>query len=610
MHNNPIDIPVLIVGAGGFGLSASIFLADAGIESLVVERHPGPPINPKARYLNQRTMEIFRQHAIADRIYERSIPIDNFHRISWRTSLAGDGPLDRRTFYTTEAMGGGGLTDYAKDSPCPSTIYPQMRLEPLLKAVHEQRGGRLLYNHEFKALDQEPDGVVATVVDRATGKEIRVRAKYVVAADGGKTVGPMLGAKMEGVRDIASMVTVYFKADLSDWIDDDHVMSWWFCNPDSGGSWSSGVLGKLGPTRFDRHSEEWMFHFGFRPDDPEQFEDAMLLPRIRELLRLPDFEPEILAVGRWKAEGVLVDRFRFGRVFLGGDAAHRHPPTTGLGLNSAVQDAQNLAWKLALVLRGHAPDALLDTYEEERRPVAKRNVDWALLTLNNHQLTDAAIGLVRTDPETSKRNFGALFAPTDDGASRRARLEHVMGVHAMEYQAHDLELGYSYASQSIQPDCSPPPPRDPWGRKFVPVARPGHRIPHVWVRKEEGVSVSSLDLVRPGRFLLLVAQSEAAWEQAAAQVLRTHGVAVDVAAISPDSRLSDAEHAWRDVAGIGPRGVVLVRPDQHVAWRAEIESGREAQALVAAVGSVLCRQERGTDAVEQALVRESSGVPG
>lgn len=119
MLSNITDVPVLIVGAGGFGLSSSIFLADAGIESLIVERHPGPPINPKARYLNQRTMEIFRQHAIAERIYERSIPIEKFYKICWSTSLAGDGPLDRRTFHTSIAMGGGDMTDYAKDSPCP-----------------------------------------------------------------------------------------------------------------------------------------------------------------------------------------------------------------------------------------------------------------------------------------------------------------------------------------------------------------------------------------------------------------------------------------------------------------------------------------------------------
>ncbi|QRR34010.1 FAD-dependent monooxygenase [Hydrogenophaga sp. YM1] len=590
MHKDPIHVPVLIVGAGGCGLSSAIFLADAGVRSLTIERHPGPPINPKARYINQRVMEIFRQHGIAESIYERSIPLEYFYKISWRTSLAGDGPLDRRTFYSTESMGGGSMTDYAKDSPCPSTVFPQLRLEPMLKSVADDRSGQVLYNHEFRSLEQHPDCAIATVVNRATGEEFQVRAQYVIGADGGKGIGQMLGAKMEGVRDIASMVTVYFKADLSEWIDDDHVMSWWFCNPDNGGSWASGVLGKLGPTRFDRHSEEWMFHFGFRPDDPAQFEDHMLLPRIRDLLKLPDLDPEILAVGRWKAEGVLVDRYRFGRVFLAGDAAHRHPPTTGLGLNSAVQDAHNLAWKLAMVLQGQAPDALLDTYEEERRPVARRNVDWALLTHNNHQLTDAAIGLVRTDPVTSKRNFSALFALTDDGASRRARLQHVMDVHSLEYKAHDLELGYRYVSRAIQPDGTPEPPHDPWGRHFVPNARPGHRLPHVWVNGG-GEATSTLDLVRPGRFLLIVTEGLSAWQSAAAAVTQELDTPIDVVAMAWDARVADGEYAWRDVAGVGERGAVLVRPDQHVAWREQVEPGAEQRSLATAVRHALAKTD-------------------
>jgi 2,4-dichlorophenol 6-monooxygenase len=354
---------VLIIGAGGCGLSSSLFLSELGTRSLLIERHASPGQLPKARYLNQRTMEIFRQFGIADAVYARSRPLANISRIRWCTTLGGDGPLDRKTFHAIDSFGGGALTHYGVDSPCESTLYPQVRLEPLLRDEARKRNPEgLLYGHEVIAIEQDSEGVAATVNDRGTGETFRILADYAIAADGGRTVGPIVGSTLSGATNLVDMVTVYFRADLSRWWDDDQAMTTWFVNPD-GGSWSSGVLGKLGPTRFDRHSEEWMFHFSFRPDDPARFDRDSLLPRMRALLKLPEFEPDIIGIGHWVVEGVIADRYRFGRIFLAGDAAHRHPPTTGLGLNSAIQDAHNLAWKLSAKLRGAASDALLDSYE-------------------------------------------------------------------------------------------------------------------------------------------------------------------------------------------------------------------------------------------------------
>jgi 2,4-dichlorophenol 6-monooxygenase len=572
-------VPVLIVGGGGCGLSASIFLSNLGIGSLLIERHPQPGRMPKARYLNQRTMEIFRQHGVADAIYRRSMPLASISRIRYCTSLGGDGPLDRKTFFALDSFGGGALTAYAKDSPCESTLYPQVRLEPLLRTEADARApGQVLYGHELIALRQENDGVVATIRDRERDAVYTVRADYVIGADGGKTVGPMVGATMTGATNLVHVVTVYFRADLSRWWDDDHAMTTWFANPEGQGSWGSGVLGQLGPTRFGRHSEEWMFHFSFRPDDPARFDERSLVPRMRELLKVPELEPEILRIGHWVVEGVLVDRFRFGRVFLGGDAAHRHPPTTGLGLNSAVQDAHNLAWKLAAVLKRQAGDPLLDSYESERRAVAERNVNWALLTFQNHQFTDAAIGFVRGNAKLSTANFRALFADTDDGRSRRARLEEVLKVHRMEFQAHDLEIGFSYERGALVPDGSPSPARDPMGCTYVPTTRPGHRLPHAWIARGDG-TVSTHDLVPAGGFLLITGAAGGRWREAAVVAARTFGVPVDVVEIG--------DPAWRELREIDDDGAILVRPDNHVAWRtATAPSGRDRK-LVDAIGCVL-----------------------
>ena len=563
-----IHVPVLIVGGGGCGLSSSVFLSKLGVESLLIEKHAQQSPMPKARYLNQRTMEVFRQYGLADQIYARSLPIKHVGKMRWCTSLGGDGPWDRRTLYDLEAWGGGSLAPiYEKDSPCQSTVYPQVRLEPLLKAAAEQPGvGQVRFGHELLSLEQNEREVIATVGDRINGSTYLVHAQYLIAADGGKLVGRSVGAQLEGTPELLEMVTVYFGADLSAYIDDDTVSTFWFANPDGDTkAWGSGVLGKLGPTRFDRHSEEWMIHFSFKPGTGEGYGADTLIPRIRSLLKIPDLDIRVLSVGRWLVQGVVADRYRVGRVFLAGDAAHRHTPTTGLGLNSAVHDAQNLAWKLAAVLQGSAGEGLLDTYESERRPVARRNVEWALFTFGNYQATHAAIGIVPGDAQQSEANFKALLAEGDDGDARRARFNELMRVHRTEYQAHDLEIGIRYDQGALVSDDSPPPPRDPLGHHFVPTTRPGHRMAHAWL--QQGTQrISSLDLARPDRFVLVTGRPRV-WDDAVEAAAEAVGMPVDVVVIADDAVLRDADREWHAVRGIGDDGAILLRPDQHVAWR-------------------------------------------
>ncbi len=559
-------VPVLIVGGGGCGLSSSIFLSAMGVASLLIERHRPPGRMPKARYINQRTMEVLRQYGLADEVYNRSMPLEHISKIRWSTTLGGDGPLDRRKIFEFDSFGGGMLDHYAVDSPCPSTLYPQVRLEPLLASIASERApGRVRYNHEAMDLEQSDDGVVVRVRDRDTNEEYTVHADYVIAGDGGKFIGPRVGAVLSGPTNIVDMATLYFRADLSQWWPDDHAMTTWFVNP-SGGSWASGVLGQLGPTRFGRHSEEWMFHFSFKPDDPARADTSLLIPRMRELMKLPDLEIDLIANGNWVVEGVLADRFRFGRIFLAGDAAHRHPPTTGLGLNSAIQDAHNLTWKLAAVIKGEAPTSLLDSYESERRPVCARNVEWALLTFHNHALTDIGLGLNRSDPERSSKNLEAFFEDSDLGEVLRSRLSRIVDVQRMEWQAHDLEIGFAYDKGAITPDGTPRPRPDPSGQNYVPTTRPGHRLPHAWLTRN-GTQRSTLDLTAPGRITLLLGAKGEIWRTAAEQVRNSLGVPLDIESICPDGEWQDTDGRWQRLRETDEDGALLVRPDNHVGWR-------------------------------------------
>ncbi len=581
------EVPVLIIGGGSCGLTTSILLSDFGIEHLLVERHPTTSHLPKAHYLNQRTMEIFRQHGVADSVYAVGTPTDMMRKVRWRTTLGGEGPLDARTFYEIDAFGGGKLAaTYAKDSPCPSSNYPQIRLEPLLRGQAETRGpGTVCFNHELTDLVQDEDGVTATVRDRAQERELTVRAQYVVAADGGKTVGPLLGIRLQGPGNLGRIVSSQVTADLSSWWDDSCLITW-FINPDDSGVFGSGAMVPMGPT-WGRHSEEWTIHFGFAPDDPAIFDEVAVLPRLRALLKLPDLPMQVNKVSDWVLEAVLAERYQAGRVFLAGDAAHRHPPTTGLGLNTAVQDAHNLAWKLAAVVTGRAGQSLLESYEHERQPVGLRNVDWAMFTALNHGVVDAGMGFSPLQPPAMRHaNFELFFADTPMGETRRARAAEVFETQRAEFQAHDLEIGFAYAEGALVADGSPPPTRDPMGAHYVPTTRPGHRLPHAWLTRG-AQKLSTLDLVgNANQFVLITGSDGAPWQLAAKAVAQATGIALHAVAIGANAEYHD-EGAWQALCEITPQGAILVRPDNHVAWRSQAASKDAAAELSGALKSVL-----------------------
>lgn len=584
------DVPVLIVGGGGCGLTTSILLSDMRVPHVLIERHPTTSHLPKAHYLNQRTMEVFRQHGIAASVYAVGTPMPLMGKVRWRTTLGGDGPLDARTFHAIDAFGGGELAPiYAKDSPCPSTNYPQIRLEPLLRQHAEQRApGQIRFNHELTTLNQDDDGVTATVLERESGRSYRVRAQYVVAADGGKTVGPLLGVAMQGPSGLARIVSSHVTADLSRWWDESCLITW-FINPEASGALGSGALVPMGPT-WGRHSEEWVIHFSFAPNDPDVFDEEQVVPRLRALLKLPELELTVHKVSNWVLEAVLAERYQIGRVFLAGDAAHRHPPTTGLGLNTAIQDAHNLAWKLALVVSGRAGRALLDSYERERQAIGMRNVDWAMFTALNHGVLDAGMGFSPTQsPEMRRANFDLFFADTPMGATRRARAAEVFKTQRAEFQAHDLEIGFVYAEGALVPDGTPAPERDPMGGHYVPTTRPGHRLPHAWLTRD-GERLSTHDLAgdRAG-FVLLTGPNGAAWRAAAAAAAEGAQIDLKIISIGTADGYADVDGVWQAECGIEDDGAILVRPDNHIAWRAP-RAAADAHATFATVlDTVLAR---------------------
>ncbi|MFI6934296.1 FAD-dependent monooxygenase [Streptomyces sp. NPDC050287] len=582
MSSHPHRAPtVLIVGGGPAGLCAAALLGARGIDVLLVERHRATSTLPRAHLLNQRTMEIFTEMGVADAVYALSPPEDRWHKVAWHTTLAGSEAPYGQLLGALPAWGGGPDAErYARASPCRYANVPQLRLDPLLRARAEEVCGpeNIRFHHELTALSatggRPGEGVVATVVDRDSGRSHEVRARYVIAADGGRTCADLLGVEMDGPTGLLDMVTVHATMDLSKWITDDNVLLRYFINPDGQGTFA-GALCAMGPDRWGRDSAEWAVHTGFRTGDPDRTDRTAVLGRVRRMLGVPDLDIQVHAISHWEFEGIVARRMRVGPVFLAGNAAHRHPPTGGLGLNMAVQDVHNLVWKLDAVLSGQASDALLDSYEAERLAVDEFNVRHCLSNAGGHARIAAALGLRAGLPETEGWDaVGEWLADTPGGAAKRAAVAEAIESNADDYSQLGVELGYHYASGALVPDGTDAPNGEHPLRDYVPTTRPGHHLPHVWVSRK-GSRQSVQQLIAPDGLTLLVGTRYAARWAAAARTAGDATATVHVRVIGADAERTDSDAEWTDrigewatVRGVDGSGALLVRPDRHIAWRA------------------------------------------
>lgn len=571
---------MLIVGGGPVGLSSAALLAQRGIEVLLIDRRTPQARFPRAHLLNVRTMEVFHEMGVADAIYAQA-PDDGWRKVVWYTSVAGPTPLHGLKLGEVHAWGGGpDARRYAEASPRRFTNLPQIRLDPLLWA-HAQAWcpGRIRAQQELTGIEQRPGGgVTATVLDLESGAVRQVRARYAIAADGGRASTELLGVRLDGPRAIRNVVNYYVSTDLSMW-SEPHALLAHFIQPHGAGG-TVGVLQALGPNGYGRTSTEWLVAVTPRPGkQPPQDTDA-LLGQARAMLGVPADHPMTLrSVSRWQYEGVVARNFRIGSVFLAGDAAHRHPPTGGLGLNCGVQDAHNLAWKLAAVLRGQAGEALLDSYERERRPVAAHYTAHSLENAGRHAPIGFALGLGPGVSEAEGWEKIAVFASdTPAGEKRRALVAEAVAENANDYSQLNVEAGYYYTAGALVPDGTPPPAGADSPIDYRPTTRPGHHLPHVWLAR--GDRVSTHDLVAADGFTLFTSERAAdAWRAAADAALGTFPVSV-VAVPSTDS-------GWAEVRQVSDDGAVLVRPDRKVCWRAATAPADPAGALRDALAEIL-----------------------
>lgn len=564
-------VPVLIVGGGGAGLSASMLLSSLGVESLLVSSLPTTSILPKAHVLGQRTMEIFTEVGIAEEIYRRSTPQENLVYTGFYAGVKGSNPNAGREIGRLEIWGAGYRDpEYIDASPCPTANLPQIRLEPVLKAHAEKLNpGGIQFNHELIGLTQDDDGVLSTIRDKTANEEYQIRSQYVIGADGGRTVGKLVGIELEGQRQILDMVSVHMSADLSGVLEDDSVFLRWLTNPEFGGTLPGGVLAPMGPDHWGTQSEEWVFHIGYPYGDPDAGDQEKVVARMKSLLGLPDLEATIHAVSIWTMEGIVANHFRAGRVFVAGDAAHKHPPTSGLGLNSAVHDVQNLCWKLAQVLSGRAGDGLLDTYEPERKPTDMRNITNSVRSADDRFRLDAAIGL--SPQNTPQDNWDALEVIWNEShpehTERLDVVNNALAAQSREFHHHGLEFGFTYESAAVVDDGSPVHVPIDAVRLYEPSTKPGHPLPHAIVSRR-GETFPLQNLTYGGKFVLIAGEDGAAWVDAARKIADRAGFALEAVTVGvDDADLADTRLAWMRKREITRDGAVLVRPDRFIGFR-------------------------------------------
>jgi 2-polyprenyl-6-methoxyphenol hydroxylase-like FAD-dependent oxidoreductase len=545
------EVDVLVIGGSLVGLSTAMFLGIHGIRALAVERHASTAIHPRAGHFQLRTSEVLRSAGLEERVRRRSeeqyLPNGGINNVE---SLAG------REIASYFPNLNAGVEEF---SPTIRMFIDQDALEPILRERAQQLGAQLRYRTQCTALVQDPDGVTATLVDLEEDTELTMRAHYVVAADGNRSpTRDQLGIAMRGHGRLSNSVTIYFRADVD--------LSPLLAGRDQGVNYVTNPVLR-GFFRLDRTGNRGFLVVNLVGDTTrpeiiaayptapwanvaETIDESRALELLRAAIGVPEIPVTVEDIATWRAVADSAERYGQGRVFLAGDAAHTMPPNGGFGGNTGVQDAHNLAWKLAFVLKGIAGPDLLDTYDAERRAVGELTVEQAYT------------------------RYVTRVAP-------------YLGTDGMQEIVDDMsmEIGYRYNSAAIALEPGHAPALHEHPREST--GRPGSRAPHVPVERAGG-SVSTLDLFGTV-FVLLAGPEGGAWHDAALRAAAALDVPLEAFVVG-GGVLRDPGSTFAAAYGISAAGAVLVRPDGFVAWRAHDATGASDSAVHDVLEALLLRQ--------------------
>lgn len=547
------QIPVLIIGGGMVGLSASICLSHYGIKSLLIERHSGTSIHPRARSVNARTMELFRTLGFEDRAREAGASMSPTMGMMSGTSLK-EAITARPRKEVPRKIPLAGLAESI--GPVRGIFVTQDMIEPVLVDIAKEREGGVKFLTECVRVEQDGDSVTATLKDRESSVISTVRADYLIAADGaGSPIRTQLNVSTTGRGAMGHLLNILFLADLKSLVEKREFSLCMIERPEVCGLFAS-----------INNSDRWVFQLSYDPskgEKPSDFPPEKCKELLRIALGMPEQEIDIISILPWEPSVRITERLQHGRIFLAGDAAHQMPPWGGQGANSGIADVYNLAWKLAAVLKGHASKALLETYDVERIPVGREAAE------------ASADGADERGIISIKLNLAVV-----KGWLRRAPL----------LSGH----GYCYTSKAICAEDTSPLGGLTWRPWTLPSlflsidGRPGSRAPHYWV-EHKGKRISTLDLCGKN-FVLLAGAEGASWVEAAKKVSSALGIDIAAYSAGPEGDLVTSKGEFESAAGISSRGAILVRPDDFVVWRQRRQPSNHQDKLEQAMRQALCLQ--------------------
>jgi len=541
MSSEVTNVEVLIIGGGPVGLVSAIQLGRAGIKTLLLERRATLSVHAKAAGIHARTMEIYRQLGLASIVRKNSADWNGVFTVGWMTRLKGI-ELGRISVGGEQAD----LDLFHSWSPETMAFCSQDIYEPLFaEALNQYPSVELRLAAEASTIAQDKDGV--SVAYRSVEPGIgMVRAQYVIAADGIRSpTRHRLGIGEDALPSFGNSINVVFEADMESYRAGREYGLFWIANGDIQGAFGWRKRGNL-----------WFFNFeAAQGEDPAIYTADRCADLVRAAAGVPELPIKVISILHWQHDQSVTKQWRAGRVFLAGDASHRFPPHGGFGMNSGIQDSQNLVWKLIASLRWKAGDRLLDTYEAERKPVAQRNGDQCVL--NTKRMAET--GWLLKDG----RALAAIETP--EGEPLRQKISSAIPKQREQFFSQGQQFGQLYDSSAVVDDGTPV--EESTVSTYRPTGHPGARAPHFWLIDGQGKDYSTIDLY-DGGFILLAASAGDRWLGAAAEIADATAVPLHAFHIgSPGYSPRSGQTPWESLVGVSTTGALLIRPDGHVGAR-------------------------------------------
>ena len=579
-----IKTDVLIVGTGPAGSSTAALLSSYGIDNVLINNYSWLAGTPRAHITNQRTMEVLRDlgKEVEAEAYLHATEQDLMGENIFCTSLAGE-ELGRMKSWGKHPNS---RAEHLLSSPSFMNDLPQTFMEPLLYKTACSRGTQSRMSTQYLSHIEDEDGVLSTCLDKLSNKEIKIRSKYLVGADGGNSkVAENIDLPFEGKMGVGGSMNILFKADLSKYVAHRPSVLYWVLQPGA----DIGGIG-MGLVRMIRPWNEWLIVWGYDINQPAPKVDKDFATKVaRDLVGDPELEIDLLSVSTWTVNNMYAKKMSKGRVFCAGDATHRHPPSNGLGSNTSIQDGFNLAWKLAYVIKDKAGAELLDTYSIERSPIAKQIVTRANQSIAEFGPIFEALGLTDTqDPVKMKKNMDERKQNSPKAEKQRQALREAIAFKKYEFDAHGVEMNHRYKSNSVLNGGD----KEPEFKKdkelfYQPTTYPGARIPHAWVYDKTGVKHSLLDLCGKGNFSIFTGIGGEEWLKAAKNIETQLGIKIQCNIIGPDQDFEDHAGEWSSIREISDSGLILVRPDQHICWRSKDMISNSSEKLMDVMKKIL-----------------------